>query len=118
MTVLLFSAARERLEPRTSLQCLRDIKLRAIGIGSRLGTHSVIGSVLPDAPGQADPSLIFVYRMKKPNDARNMTTVAAHPVINIGSGRVRRPMIRPFIAITIITAINGAASTPFTTALQ
>ena len=47
-----------------------------------------------------------------------MTAVAIHPTMSIGRGSVSRPMMRGFIAITIITAISGAASTPLTTAAQ
>ena len=50
--------------------------------------------------------------------ASAMTDVANHPTISIGRGSVSRPMMRGFIAITIMTAISGAASTPLTTALQ
>jgi hypothetical protein len=35
-----------------------------------------------------------------------------------GIPRVSLPMMRLFMAMTIITAISGAANTPFTTALQ
>ena len=47
-----------------------------------------------------------------------MTKVATHPPTSIGRGSVSRPMMRRFMAITIMTAITGAASTPLTTALQ
>jgi hypothetical protein len=55
---------------------------------------------------------------KNPTVASAMTDVASHPITSIGRGRVSRPIMRGFIAITIMTAINGAASTPLTTALQ
>ena len=44
--------------------------------------------------------------------------VASQPATNMGRGTVRRLMTRVFMAITIMTAIGGAASTPLTTALQ
>ena len=50
--------------------------------------------------------------------ASAMTAVASHPTAAIKGGSVSRPMMRGFIAITIMTAISGAASTPLTTALQ
>ena len=53
-----------------------------------------------------------------PIAASAITEVASHPTTNIGRGSVSRPMMRGFIAITIMTAISGAASTPLTTALQ
>ena len=55
---------------------------------------------------------------KNPVVASAMTTVANHPTTSIGRGSVSRPMMCGFIAITIMTAISGAASTPLTTALQ
>jgi hypothetical protein len=55
---------------------------------------------------------------KNPAVASAMTDVASHPITSIGRERVSRPIMRGFIAITIMTAINGAASTPLTTALQ
>ena len=55
---------------------------------------------------------------KNPTVASAMTDVASHPITSIGRGRVSRPIMRGFIAITIMTAISGAASTPLTTALQ
>ena len=50
--------------------------------------------------------------------ASAMMAVASHPTAAMEGGSVSRPMMRRFMAITIITAISGAASTPFTTALQ
>ena len=38
--------------------------------------------------------------------------------MSIERGSVSRPMIRLFMEMIIITAINGAASTPLTTAAQ
>lgn len=55
---------------------------------------------------------------KKPTVAAAITTVASQPVSRIGGGSVSRPMIRPLVAISMMIAINGAARTPFTTALQ
>jgi hypothetical protein len=55
---------------------------------------------------------------KNPAVASGMTDVASHPTTGIGRGSVSRPIMRGFIAITIMTAISGAASTPLTTALQ
>jgi hypothetical protein len=55
---------------------------------------------------------------KNPTVASAMTDVASHPITSIGRGRVSWPIMRGFIAITIMTAISGAASTPLTTALQ
>ena len=55
---------------------------------------------------------------KNPTVASAMTDVASHPTTSIGRGSVSRPIMRGFIAITIMTAISGAASTPLTTALQ
>ena len=55
---------------------------------------------------------------KNPTVASAMTNVASHPTTSMGRGSVSRPMMRGFIAITIMTAISGAASTPLTTALQ
>ena len=55
---------------------------------------------------------------KNPAVASAMTAVASHPPTSIGRGKVSRPMMRGFMAINIMTAITGAASTPLTTALQ
>ena len=55
---------------------------------------------------------------KKAMEASAITIVANHPITKIGRGSVSRPIIRGFMAITIITAIRGAARRPFTTALQ
>ena len=55
---------------------------------------------------------------KNPAVANSMTAAANHPTTSMARGSVSRPMIRGFMAITIMTAISGAASTPLTTALQ
>jgi hypothetical protein len=47
-----------------------------------------------------------------------MTAVAIQPPISMGRDAVSRPMMRPFAAISMMTAMTGAAITPFTTALQ
>jgi hypothetical protein len=55
---------------------------------------------------------------KKAIEASAITIVESHPITNIGRVSVSRPIIRGFMAITIITAIRGAARRPFTMALQ
>ena len=55
---------------------------------------------------------------KNPIVASAMTKAPIQPTRSIGRGSVSRPMMWGFIAITIITAMSGAASTPLTTALQ
>jgi hypothetical protein len=55
---------------------------------------------------------------KKAMEASAIMIVANQPMMNIGRGSVSRPIMRGFMAITIITAIRGAARRPFTTALQ
>ena len=61
--------------------------------------------------------LLFQIR-KNPNVTSIITAVANQPAAIIGQGKVRRPIMRGFTAITIMTAMRGAASTPLTTALQ
>ena len=57
-------------------------------------------------------------RMKNARDAAAITAVAAQPQIAIDRDSVSRPMTLGLRTISIITAISGAASTPFTTAAQ
>jgi hypothetical protein len=57
-------------------------------------------------------------RMKNARDAVAITAVAAQPQIVIELGNVSRPMTLGLRTISIITAMSGAASTPFTTAAQ
>jgi hypothetical protein len=45
---------------------------------------------------------------KNATAASAMTNVASHPTTSIGGGSVSRPMMRGFIAITIMTAISGS----------
>ena len=47
-----------------------------------------------------------------------MTAVAAQPNIIVRFETVSRPIARGLRTISIITAINGAARTPLTTAAQ
>ena len=48
---------------------------------------------------------------KKPTVTSAITTVAIQPRRDIGPGNVSRPIARGFMAITIITAMSGAAKT-------
>lgn len=50
--------------------------------------------------------------------AAAMTAVASQPLIIAPRRSVSRPMARGLLAISIITVISGAASTPLTTAAQ
>ena len=55
---------------------------------------------------------------KNPIVARAITKVASHPPTTIDRGSVKRPITRPLVEISIMTAITGAATTPLSTALQ
>jgi hypothetical protein len=71
------------------------------------------------APERGKGVVAHTVQIKKNATAASaMTDVASHPTTSIGRGSVSRPMMRGFIAITIMTAISGAASTPLTTAAQ
>jgi hypothetical protein len=55
---------------------------------------------------------------KKQIEASAITDVANHPIANMGRVSVSRPIMRGFMATTIMTAMRGAANRPFTTAIQ
>jgi hypothetical protein len=54
----------------------------------------------------------------KPTVAAAIVAVAAHPMINNGSGSVNSAMIDRRMVSHIIITITGTATTPFSTALQ
>ncbi len=77
-----------------------------------------------DEEAMIPPPYLFPARIlkrhsrKKPMLAASMSAVAVQPAMSIVRETVSRPMIRPLPAISIRTAITGAARTPLTTALQ
>ena len=82
-------------------------------LASRQGTEAQAPPAEPAASHTPDG-----YRTKNPMLAAAMIAVASQPPTSIGSGNVRRPMMRPLAATSMTAAMTGAASTPLTTALQ
>src|SRR5260221_10973620 len=88
--------------------------------------YPFLGQCQPASPGgprfhpvwYSKNVLTQVQSIKNATLASIMTVVASHPTTVIGRESVNLPMMRGFMAMTIMTAIRGAASTPFMTALQ
>ena len=63
-------------------------------------------------------NIISYSSAKNATDAAAITEVAAQPQRFMAGVSVNRPITRELLANIIITTINGAASTPLTTAAQ